>query len=431
MAHRTGSEAAGADRDGGMLHSLRAYPFFRMLMFGTVASSTAFWMYQVAFGWLALELTDSAFFVGLAGFAGGIPLLVLSIPAGVVIDRYDRRIVLLIAQASVMVISGILALAVATDWITPGSLLVLAAINGSAMTFVFPVRSALVPGLVERVDMANAVALTSAAQNATRVIGPSLAGVMIALIGNSSTFAMAALLQGVAILGIWGLPPSRAESGNTAGSRRENLTLGIRVVAQTPYLIALILLALAPTVLVMPYLTLMPVFARDELGMGAGGLGVLLGSTGLGTVAGALAVARSSRLRTWPGMQVIGAAGFAFWVLVFTLSTNIYVAIPLLFIAGWMSAAFMAINQTALQLGVDDSVRGRVLSIYLLTWGMLPIGQLAVGALSDVIGTPIAIAISSACALVMIGLISVRFPALRLRPDEFAVPVRGQRSPAV
>jgi MFS family permease len=424
------ADAAGPAPPTGMMHSMQVYPAFRMLLLGTLASSSAFWMYQVAIGWLALELTDSPLFVGLAGFAGGIPLLIFSIPAGLVIDRHDRRAVLLMAQAAIMAVSALIALLVALDRIAPWSMLVLVAVNGTVMTFIFPVRTAIVPSLVARSDLANGVALMSAAQNATRVVGPSLAGVMIALIGTPATFAAAALFQGLALFGIWQIPPSRSAASDTGGNRWENLTRGFRVVAETPFLIALIALALAPTVLVMPYINLMPVFARDELGLGATGLGVLLASTGLGTVAGALAVARSPVIRSQSGMQLLTAAGFAVGVMVFAVVGNVVVAIPVLFVAGWMSAAFMAINQTSLQLGVDDSVRGRVLSIYLLTWGMLPVGQLAVGALSDVIGTPLAMVISCAVALVCIALVAQRFPLLRGRPDEVAAPVAADRQTA-
>jgi MFS family permease len=420
-AGTVGDEALqdAATPEGGMLHSIQAYPAFRMLMLGTLGSSSAFWMYQVAIGWLALELTDSPLFVGLAGFVGGIPLLLCSIPAGVVIDRYDRRIVLLLAQAGVMVVSAVLATLIAIDAIEPWSLLALVALNGTIMTFIFPVRTAMVPGLVERADLANAVALMSATQNATRVFGPSLAGVLIATIGTSSTFAAAAVAQGLALLGIWQLPESRSAPSTASGSRWDNVTLGFRVVAATPVLMALIVLALAPTVLVMPYINLMPVFARDVLGLGATGLGVLLASTGLGTVAGALAVARSSSLRAHPRLQALMAVGWSLGVVAFAFTTHVLVAVPVLFVAGWLSAAFLAINQTALQLEVDDAVRGRVLSIYLLTWGMLPIGQLGVGALADAIGTPIALAASCLLAVACIGLIVRRFA--RPAPSERAL----------
>jgi MFS family permease len=295
------------------------------------------------------------------------------------------------------------------DLIRPWSMLVLVFIYGTIMSFTFPTRNAIVPSLVEKEHMANAIALNAAVQNSTRVVGPSLAGVLIAVAGVPLTFAIAAGLQFLATLTTTRL---RLETIPTTTQRMkmlESLGVGIRVVLQSPPLIAIIVLALAPTVLVMPYINLMPVFARDELGLGSTGLGIMLASTGLGTVAGALHVARSPHLRELPNMQVFTAAGFAICVLAFALTTWVWLAIVLLFIAGWLSAAFLAINQTSLQLLVDDHVRGRVMSIYLLTWGMLPLGQLAVGALADIVGTPLAMTISCLVSLGFVFVIRQRF----------------------
>jgi len=395
------------------MHSVRVYPDFRMLMLGTLASNSAFWMYQVAVGWLALQMTDSPFFVGMAGFAGGIPLLLCSLPAGVIIDRHDRRKVLFAAQVGVMLIAALFALLVGSGGVRPWSMLVLVTIYGTIMSFVFPTRTAIVPSLVQRHDLANAVALNSASQNATRVIGPSLAGVLIGLLGVAETFAVAAVMQTMALFATVRLPSIAADSAVRAGSAWASLTVGVRIVARSPHLIALIMLALAPTVLVMPYINLMPVFARDELHLGSSGLGVLLASTGLGTVAGSLAVARPSSARAGSRAQILTALAFAVCVLAFAVAPVVVVAVPLLFAAGWMSAAFLAMNQTTLQLSVDDDVRGRVLSIYLLTWGMLPIGQLLVGAMASQLGTPLAMVASCLLGVVSILVIARRYPSLR------------------
>ncbi len=410
--HRSEPVGAAAS-EVGMLHSLRAYPAFRLLLLGTLATNSAFWMYQVSAGWLALQLTDSPLFVGLTGFAGGIPLLVVSLPAGVVIDRFDRRKVLRAAQCGVMVVAGLFAILVGTGAIEPWSILVLASAYGTVMSFIFPTRTTIVPSLVQRVDLANAVALNAAGQNATRVVGPSLAGILIAAIGVSGTFAVAAAMQILALYSTSRLPATASEETARRGIGGTSLTVGLRIVAKDSFLVALILMALATNVLVMPYINLMPVFARDELGVGSSGLGMLLASTGLGTVAGALSVARSRRLTTWAPAQVVTAAGFALLVLVFAITPIVPVAALLLFAAGWMSASFLAINQTALQLKVADEVRGRVLSIYLLTWGMLPIGQLTVGALANQFGAPVAMAVACSVALAFIGVIGRRYPSLR------------------
>jgi MFS family permease len=397
----------------GMMHSLRVYPAFRMLIAGTLATNSAFWMYQVAVGWLALQMTDSPFFVGLSGFAGGIPLLIFSLPVGVIVDRFDRRAVLLLAQIGVMLAAGLFAVLVGTGAIEPWSILALAAVYGTVMSFIFPTRTSMVPSLVERTDLANAVALNAAGQNATRVVGPSLAGILIATIGVSGTFAVAAAMQILALFTTTRLPSWVSDDSARGLSGKQNLTLGLRLVAADPLLSALILMALASNVLVMPYLNLMPVFARDELGIGSTGLGFLLACAGLGTVAGALLVARSPRLARWSGGQAIMAAVFAVLVLVFALAPIAAVAAPLLFLAGLVSAAFLAINQTALQFRVDDAVRGRVLSIYLLTWGVLPLGQLAVGAIAGRIGAPFAVVSACAVSLICVAAIARRYPSLR------------------
>ena len=398
---------------GGMLHSLQSYPAFRLLMQGTLASNSAFWAYQVAVGWLALQLTDSPMFVGLAGFAGGIPLLIFSIPAGVVIDRFDRKMVLLAGQIGVAIVSAVYALLVGFDLIERWSLLLLVVVYGTIMSFVFPARTAIVPSLVARHDLANGVALNSAVQNATRVVGPSMAGILIAVTGLAATFLVATVLQAVALMTTWRLPKIPPDVSARITSGWASMTLGFRLVSRDPFLIALMILALAPTVLVMPYINLMPVFARDELKLGATGLGVLMASVGLGTVAGALAVAYSAALRSWSTAQLVMALGFTISVLLFSITPVVPLAVLLLFICGSTSAVFLAINQTALQLKVDDSVRGRVVSIYQLTWGMLPIGQLALGTVADAIGTPIAMVISCVLSLGCIAWIAVRFPSLR------------------
>ena len=303
-----------------MLHSVNTYPAFRLLLIGTLGTNTAFWMYQVAVGWLALEMTDSPFFVGLTGFVSGIPMLLISLPAGVLIDRYDCRIVLLLAQAGVMIVAAIFALLVGIDMIHPWTMLILVAAYGSAMSFVFPSRTTIVPSLVDRADLTNAIALNAATQNLTRVVGPSLAGVLIAVIGVSGTFAVAGVapdrraLHDVAVATLAGRPrwPARWTWSS--------LMVGFRIVLSDRFLTMLILMALAPTVLVMPYINLMPVFARDELGLSSTGLGILLAAVGLGSVVGALSIARSARLRDWPHAQVVTATIFGAVVLAFALT---------------------------------------------------------------------------------------------------------------
>ncbi|HEV2528146.1 MAG TPA: MFS transporter [Thermomicrobiales bacterium] len=400
---------------GGILHSLRVHAAFRLLMLGTLAADSAFWMYQVSVGWLAFQMTDSAAFVGVAGFAGGIPLLLVSLPAGVIIDRFDKRKILLAAQIGVMLVAATFAVLVGTGSIGRVQMLALVATYGTLMAFVFSTRTTMVPSLVDRHNLPNAVALNSAAHNSTRVIGPSLAGILIGVLGVAETFAVAATLQALALLATMRLPRLAREATTGGGALWSGLTVGFRVVAKQRYLTALIVLALAPAVLVMPYINLMPVFAREVLDLGSSGLGILLASTGLGTVAGSLALARIGPGLTGSRNQIFTALIFAACILAFAASPAVAVAVPLLFMAGAVSSSFFAMNQTALQLSVEDEVRGRVLSIYQLTWGALPFGQLLVGILAGRLGPPMALGISCLLAMISILAISYRFPSLWVR----------------
>ncbi len=419
------SEARALPGDAGragVWHSYQAYPGFRVLFHSTLGTNCAFWMWSVASGWLALLLTDSAFFVGLTSFLGGIPMLLFSLPAGVLIDRMDRRAVLLAAQGAVTVVAGVVAVLLFLDALDPWHLLVAAFCSGAAMAFVFPTRNALVANLVPLRDLANAVALNAAGQNAPRVVGPALAGPLIALVGVGQTILLCALIQLVTIAITARLP--RAVPASTAARRtlRASLLEGLAAIRRSEYLTGLMVLAAVPTMLLMPYQSLLPVFAAEVLRIGSGGLGALMAANGLGAVIGSLLVAGSSRLVQVPALLCWAAAAFGALVLLFALTPWVPLATVLIFLSGVASAVYMALNNTAIQLSVDDAVRGRVLSVYLLTWGLLPIGTLPAGAVAEAYGVSTAVAGMAALALALIALAALRFPSLRRAAERSTAP---------
>ncbi len=409
-------EAPEIDPDSGpvsLLHSLRAYPGFRTLFNSTLATNGAFWMWMMASGWLALDLTDSAFFVGLTGFLGGLPMLLFALPAGVVIDRYDRRRVLVLAQAAVATIMvGVVAL-LFLDRMMPWHLLVASFGTGTAMSFVFPSRNALVANLVPAKDLANAVALNSAGQNAPRVVGPALAGPLIAALGLPFTFLVCLLVQIVAILVTTGLPSALPMVSSARRTMLGSIGDGLLVIRSNRFLTGVFILAVVPTMFLMPYTNLMPVFARDVWGIGSAGLGFMLAANGLGGVLGSLMVAGSRWLNSRPGVLVWTAIGFGLLILAFSVTPSAEPAIVLIFLAGLVSAVYMAVNNTQIQLSVDDSVRGRVLSVYLFTWGLLPLGVLPAGIIAGAYGAPTAIFTMTSIGLALILITAMRFPSLR------------------
>jgi len=401
---------------GGMFASLQIYPAIRWLWIGTIGTNTAFWMYQVALGWLALEMTDSPFWVGMAAFAGGIPILIFALPAGVVNDNLDRRKVLMLGQLGVMVSATLFSGLILFDVMDRWTMLVLAFCYGSSMAFVFPTRHAIIGRIVKPDDLANAIALNSAGQNATRIFGPALAGVLIAFLGTGGAFAVAAGLQIFALASSVKLPAAHPRQPGKRGPALASVVEGLVYVRRDPTLLGTVLLATVGTVLIMPYITLMPVFVRDELGFGSTGLGVLMTGIGIGAVCGALLVAARRELTAQPGAQVLLIATWAATVLAFALTPWTAPAVVLLFLTGLLSAGFLATNQTMLQLRAADEIRGRVLAVNQITWGLLPFGQLPLGLLADAIGAPAATSFACVAGLLLIFLIAARIPALRRRP---------------
>lgn len=392
---------------------LRIYPVFRWLWIGMVSANTAFHATGVAIGWLALELTGSALWVGLAAFASGLPLLFLALPVGAIADRADRRKVLLIGQFLTMLVATAFAVLILTDLMTRWLLLALGLSYGCVISLIFPTRQTIVGQVVERRDLMRTVALNAAGQNVTRIFGPALAGVLIAAIGLGGTFTIAALLHVLAMLTTTRLPALRAAQSAAPVRLARSVLDGLAYVRREPVLLSTFLTAAICTIFIMPYTTLMPIFATEELGLGARGLGLLMAGIGVGSVIGTLLVATFRGLPSAPGSQLIAVAAFASLVLLFSQMRVVPLAALLLVVGGIFSAGFLATNQTVLQVRADESMRGRVVALNILSWGLLPLGQLPIGALADALGAPAATAIACLLALTLVGAVALRFPEVR------------------
>ncbi|HUG15657.1 MAG TPA: MFS transporter [Thermomicrobiales bacterium] len=393
-----------------MFIGLRLYPAFRLLWLGTVLTFLGQWMKNIALGWHMLVLTDSPFMVGMIAFASGIPFLIVALPAGALVDRADERKVLLFSQWSSMLVAAVLAVMIMFDLARPWHLLIAAGLSGTIMALNQTVRQTLVPALVNREHMANAVALNSAGSNAMRIIGPSVAGVVIATLGVAACFfiqagaLLAALLVSVRIK-----PLASKLSGVATGG----LLDGWREVRKRPALGSLIVLTAIPSVLVYPYMQLMPVFARDVFDIGPRGLGLLMAASGLGALLGALAAATMDRV------QRKGLAVMALTV-VYCAALAGFAASPLpilamlgLFLAGVTGSIFGSLTSALMLLLTDARVRGRVMAIYMLTNGFTPFGAIALGALAQQYGAPWAVSISCLIATALTAVAALRMHSLR------------------
>ena len=407
------ARAAGGTRRGTRERFFRAldrYPTFRRLWLGALAASIGQWMQQVTLAWLALTLTDSPSFVGWVVFAAGTPFLVVSPIGGALIDRVDRRRLLLTCQALAAALAILVATDVISGWVAPWHLPVVAFANGSLQAMLTPTQQSLVPGLVARADLTNAIGLMSAGQNMTRIAGPSLAGMLIGWAGIGPAFLLQAGALGVAFTLVSGvaIPPRGVEAVGLRG-----VFEGIRLIAMRPDLRGLFLLACIPAFFAFPYIHFLSVFARDVLRIGAGGLGLLMAASGTGAVIGSLLVA-GRRRSAGTGRFVIGLTVCYGAVIVgIALSRSVYLSLPLLVCAGLLGSTFMGTNNVLLQHRIGDEVRGRVMGAYLLTFGLMPLGALPMGLAADRFGTPVAVAAGAIVSSVVAGWLGLASRELR------------------
>lgn len=392
-------------------------PNFRLFWIGQTISLVGTWMQSMAQGWLALELSNSASFVGMVACAGSLPILVLSLHAGVLADRVDKLRLVRVAQVAMALEATLLAWFVHSGRITPGWLLTLASINGLATAFEIPARQSLVVDLVGRDNLHQAIALNSSGFNLARIVGPAIGGIVIRYAGLAGCFAINAASY-VAVLG--GLALIRLPAGARGGaapserSAAHGVREGMRYVVRSPAVRALMLTVAISSVLGTPYLTLMPVFARDVLGVAAGGYGSLLTAVGLGGLAGALSLAALSRRVPRGRLLVAGSLVFAGLLIAFSLTRSLHVAQAVLLATGFAMIVSGALANSLLQEAVPDALRGRVMALYSLVVVGLPltVGALFAGRLASLVGVPWVVGGSGAAVLAFSAVMFHRNPEI-------------------
>lgn len=378
-----------------------------MLVLTTLASQSALWTLNLALGWLMLELTDSPFWVGLLGFAVGLPMLAVSIPAGLLLDRWNRRRAVVLCQGAMLAVGATLTVLVLASAARPWELLLAAFVNGVFAATNNIARQTITPGTVPRDELGAAVGVASAASNGARILGPSLAGFVIGYTGNAGAFVLQCLL---ALAGtVFALRLSDAVTGPMrAAPRASALRDALGYLAARPVLRDLTVLAAIPMFVAFPYLQFLPVFARDVLALGPDGLGLLMGLSGAGAVVGGLLCALAARF-AWRGrLLLVLQLAYGGVLTGFALATTTVPAAVLLAITAMTGSLFWSLNNTLLQMELDDEVRGRVTGIYLLTTSLYPLGALPMGWLADQFGTQDAVAGCALAASLLAGLVVTR-----------------------
>lgn len=375
---------------------------FRLYFIGQLISFTGTWMTTTAQGWLVYQLTGSKTLLGIVAAAASAPMLLFATWGGWVADRYPKRSVIVCTQISSMLLSLSMAALVWTKIVQPWQIIGLAMLGGITMAFDMPARQSFVIEMTSRDDLMNAISLNSSAFNCARIIGPSIAGFLMAHVGIAACFFLDGLSFIPVIFGLllMRLPKSQNRIGSSGGVLVQALE-GFRYVWTHPRVLTILSLFTVVGIFGWSYSVLLPAFAHDILHLGANGYGLLMAGSGIGALAAALTVASAGHLLPTRVMALGGVWIFSTTLVLFALSRNVYLGVILLGLVGFGIVLYFSTSNTVLQSIVPDEMRGRVMGIWTLIFGgMIPLGSLEAGLMADWVGTPATMAIGAViCAL--------------------------------
>jgi MFS family permease len=400
---------------------------FQLFFSGQLISLIGTWMQNVAQAWLVYRLTGSSLLLGSVGFASQFPVFLASPLGGIIADRHNRHRVVIATQTASMILAVVLAGLTLTHRVTIPEIFVLAALLGIVNAFDIPGRQAFLVEMVGREDLMNAIALNSSMFNGARIIGPAIAGILVAKIGEGWCFFANAVSYIAVIIGLlmMRVPP---RPHRPHGSPIAHIIEGFRWVRDTAPIRALLLLLGLVSLVAMPYTVLMPIFADrilrgggEQLAVligsshpGAVRLGILMGATGVGALLGALTLATRTGVQGLGRWITLSCAGFAISLMAFALSRNFWLSTALLVPVGFCMMLQMSASNTLIQAMVPDELRGRVLSVYsMMFMGMAPFGALFGGAIADKMGAPLALIMGSVACLGGAAIFGLRLPKIR------------------
>ncbi|NTV16570.1 MAG: MFS transporter [Chlorobiaceae bacterium] len=390
-------------------------PNFRRYFPGQVISMIGTWIQMVAQGWLVLEITGSAFDVGLAAAASTLPTLFLSLFGGVVVDRYPRRTILLWTQSAAMLLAFVLGIFAMTGTVTIWIILILSFLLGCVNALNVPALQAFLSEIVEHEHLASAVAMNSAIYNGSRVIGPAIAGFLISATGTGTAFLVNGVSFFAVILSLLSMKKAQQEHvEKIALHPLRAIREGLAYSWKHPLIRTCIFFIAVIAIFAWSYVTMLPVIAKRTFGMDASGMGYLYGVSGLGSVVGTVLVSIYSRKIDRLVFIAGGTILFALALIGFTFTTFLPAALFFLFFSGFGLVSAVSTLSATIQSTVDDRFRGRVMSLYMMIFmGFMPIGNLEIGYLSEHFGTGIAIRIG--CFVTILAAIVLIFTSRGVR----------------
>jgi MFS family permease len=385
---------------------------FTFLFAGNIGFFFGMQMMMILSGWLVIDRWDNPAYLGYVMASAAIPMLLLAPVGGVVSDRVDKRKLLLGTQFLLVLTSSLVTALILLDKIAFWQLLLITPVSAAAFAFNIPGRQALVAIMVPRDRLMNAISLSTAAMNVSKIVAPALAGLLVAPIGIGGTYVVAILFYASSAAATVFLPPAQPRRLREF-TFIEDFTGGFQYIRSSAMLMGLLLFATVPMIFAMPYQTLLPVFADEVWHVGSFGFGVMQASAGFGGLLGAFVVANLDSYRR-KGTLMLGAAlVFGALVFVFALSPWFSVALVLMGGLGFVSMTFMTVNNTAIQMVIPDEVRGRVMSVMMMTFGFMPLGAVPAGIAAQSVGAPPVVAVGAVLFVVSTLAIFGGVPSLR------------------
>lgn len=398
-------------------HLFRAFKHrnYRLFYYGQGISLIGTWMQQVATGWLVYRMTNSPFLLGMVGFLGNVPSLVLAPVAGVLADRWSRHKLMFAIQGLAMVQALALAILVLTGQITVAWILVLSLVLGVVNAFDLPVRQAFVIDMLDdREDLSNAIALNASMVNGSRLIGPSLAGILIGIVGEGVCFLANGLsyFAVIAALAAMHIRPMTVEAQES--SMYQHLKEGVKYAWEFKPIRDILLLLSVVSLMALPYIVLMPIFARDVLKSGPHTLGFLMASVGVGALVGAGIMASRKTVRGLMRYIPLAAGIFGAGLVAFSFSRTLPLSLVLMAVSGVGMMLHMNSCNTVLQTIADEDKRGRIMSFYTVAFrGSLPFGSLLAGSFAALVGAPYTLMIGGLCCILGALLFARQLPKIR------------------
>jgi MFS family permease len=406
----------------GVQHIFRAlrHRNYRLFFGGQSISLVGTWMQQIAMSWLVYRLTNSTFLLGIVGFLGQIPTFLLAPFAGVIADKYNRHRVLIVTQTLAMLQALILSALVLANCITVGHIMTLSIFLGLVNSFDIPVRQAFTVEMIEeREDLGNAIALNSSMVNAARLLGPSLAGILIAGLGEGICFLLNAISYTAVIASLLAMKITPRQIAPSDAHLLHGLREGFVYAFNFAPIRSILLLLGLVSLMGVPYQVLMPVFARDIFHGGPRTLGFLMAMSGVGALTGAIYLAGRKCIVGLGKIIALACGLFGSALIMFALSTVLWFSIAVICVAGFAMMIQMAASNTVLQTVVEEDKRGRIMSLYTMSFmGMVPFGNLLAGSLGGKIGAPNTLLLGGTCCIIGALVFVRKVPLLRekIRP---------------